>query len=263
MGVILTALDDSPAAEPVLGTGERFGKLLDTPLRVLHIGNRLPARLHLAGVPVRLEGCGVADAGNVADVGGVVDALVAAGDQPDVIALVLGARSRTDDRRPLGRTALGVATGTGKPIVVVPPDADPHAGLDRVLVPLEGTARTSMAPQALIGLAPDATLDVVVLHVIEPHRLPSFTDQPQHEHPAWAREFLARYCPWEEGIVQLLTRVGCAEELIPLVAGETGRDLVLLGWSQRLPPGRARVVRAVLRRTRLPVVLVPLPPTVG
>lgn len=247
MGVILTALDDSPAAEPVLRTGERIGKLFDAPLRVLHIGNRLPARLHSAGVPVRLVG------------GDVVDALVAAGDQPDVIVLVLGARARTDDRRPLGRTALGVATGTSKPVVVVPPAADPHAGLDRVLVPLEGTALTSTAPQALIDLAPDAALDVVVLHVIEPHRLPAFTDQPQHEHPAWAREFLTRYCPWGIGTVQLLTRVGRTEELIPLVARESGRDLVVLGWSQRFPPGRARVVRAVLQRTRLPVVLIPLP----
>src|SRR5262245_20073522 len=134
MGVILTALDDSPAAEPVLRTGERIGKLLDAPLRVLHIGNCLPARLRCAGVPVRLVG------GDAVNAGDVVNALVAAGDQPDVIVLVLGARARTDDRRPLGPTALGVVTGTGKPIVVVPPAADPHAGLDRVLVPLEGTA---------------------------------------------------------------------------------------------------------------------------
>jgi nucleotide-binding universal stress UspA family protein len=247
--VVLAALDDSPMARPVVGTAYRVGKLVGAPVQGLHVGTRLPARLRSAAVPIRLLR------------GDVVGALVAAGDRPGVAAMVIGARGDPDDPRPLGGTAMGVATGLGCPVVVVPPAADPHVGLERILVPLEGTAATSVAPQALIGLAGTATLDVVVLHVLEPDRLPSFTDQPQHEQLAWAREFVARYCPWGMGTVRLLTRVGHAEDLIPLVAREAGRGLIVLGWSQRFSPDRARVVRAVLRRTPLPVGLVPLTPS--
>jgi nucleotide-binding universal stress UspA family protein len=249
MDVVLAALDDSPTVEPVLGTADRVGKLFGAPVQALHIGTRLPARLRSVPVSVGLLH------------GDVVDVLVAVGDRPDVVAMVIGARGHPEDHRPLGSTALSVATRLGRPVVVVPPTADPSPELERVLVPLEGTPATSAAPRGLISLVAKAALDVVVLHVIEPDRLPSVTDQPQHEQPAWAREFVARYCPWGIGTVHLLTRVGRAEDLIPLVAWEADPDLIVLGWSRRFSPDRARVVRAVLRSTPFPVVLVPLAPS--
>ena len=88
--------------------------------------------------------------------------------------------------------------------------------------------------------------------------IPPFTDQPQHEHSAWATEFVARYCPWGVGSVQLEVRIGRAEELVPRVAAESGCDLIALGWAQELAPGRAPVVRAALERSHRPVMLVPV-----
>jgi hypothetical protein len=58
--------------------------------------------------------------------------------------------------------------------------------------------------------------------------------------------------------VRLETRVGRSDELVPIVAAECGCDLVALGWSQELAPGRAPVVRATVERSHLPVLLVPV-----
>ena len=100
--------------------------------------------------------------------------------------------------------------------------------------------------------------DVVALHIHDEGSIPSFTDQPQHEMPAWTREFIHRYCPWGIGDVQLETRIGRIGELVPIVAEQCGCDLIALGWSQQLAHGRAPVVQETLQRSHLPVLLVPV-----
>src|SRR5262249_41440650 len=110
----------------------------------------------------------------------------------------------------------------------------------------------------IIELAPEVELEVVALHVYDLDSLPAFTDQPQHEQPAWTLEFLQRYCPSGYRDVRLETRVGRSGELVPLVADEQSCDLIALGWSQELAPGRAVVVRETLERSRRPIFLVPV-----
>jgi nucleotide-binding universal stress UspA family protein len=112
----------------------------------------------------------------------------------------------------------------------------------------------------LIELAADAELDIVALHVLGLETIPAFTDQPQHEHAVWAREFLARHCPWGADAVRLEMRLGRSEDVVPLAAREFDCDLIVLGWSQEFTPSRARVVRATLERSTVPVMLVPLTP---
>jgi hypothetical protein len=125
-------------------------------------------------------------------------------------------------------------------------------------VPLEGTVSTSLAPKRVLELAAEASLDIVVLHVVDEASLPAFTDQPQHENEAWAREFLERYCPLGLGGLKLELRVGTPEELVPQVAQEVDVDLIALGWSRELEGDRARVVRAALSRAHRPVLLLPV-----
>jgi hypothetical protein len=168
-----------------------------------------------------------------------------AADAEHVVALVL----------PLEATALQLATALAKPVLVVPPDAAVTRAFRRVLVPLEGTRSTSLAPRSIVELA--GKIDVVALHVHEEDSIPAFTDQPQHEHAAWEQEFLARWCPWGIGSVQLESRVGRAADVVPVAAHECGCDLIALGWSRELEAGRAPVVRAALERSRVPVLLVP------
>jgi nucleotide-binding universal stress UspA family protein len=246
---VLAALDNSSAAKPVLATAVALAELYDASLEALHVyadGDRVAAAAATtAGVPLH-------------EVRGVpVEQLIDAAKRDDVAALVLGARGGRFGKRPLGSTAVAVATEVAKPVAIVPPDTAEPGRLHRVLVPLEGTVSTSLAPRSVIELARDAHLEVVVLHVLEEDSLPSFTDQPQHEESAWADEFLARHCPWGMEAATLETRVGRREEVVPAVAAEIAADLIALGWTRQLEPGRAPVVQAALART-VPVVLIPV-----
>lgn len=250
MTKVLAAVDNSVVCKAVLETARALGDVLGADVEALHVGDgderTVTAATESAHVPLRFAR------------GDVVEALVEAGDAEEVVAVVIGARGMPNDPRPLGSTALAVATSLLKPVVVVPPDCGRSAPLRRVLVPLEGTGPTSFAPRSIIEVARDAELDVLVLHVHDADSLPSFTDQPQHEGVAWGQEFLARYCPWGVGVVRLETRVGTTAAVVPAVADEAGCDLIALGWSQDLEAGRALVVRAALERARIPVMLVPV-----
>ena len=251
MTVVLAALDNSMATNPVLVTARALARVLGARVGAIHVVTDRESTPHdaaaAAGVPLRVAS------------GSVVDQLMEAAADEDVAVLVIGARSSPADPRPLGSTAFAVATSVSKPVVVVPPDGRIAPRLRRVLVPLEGTTSTSLAPRAIIELALEAEVDVIGLHV-------QAADEPlaltaQHEHEAWAREFLARYCPWGIGTVQLERRVGRSDELVPLVAEQAGCDLIALGWSGSLASGRAPVVRAALERSHMPVMLMPVQPT--
>jgi nucleotide-binding universal stress UspA family protein len=250
MTTVLAALDNSLAGKPVLATARALARMLGAQVSAVHVvtDHDGTARnvAETMDVPLRIAS------------GPVVDRLLEAGRNDDVTAVVIGARGTPGGRRPLGSTALAVATSLLKPVVIVPPEARIAPELRRVLVPLEGTTSSSLAPRSIVELACGAKLDVIALHVHEEEDIPAFTDQPQHEHEAWAREFLARYCPWGIGAVSLERRVGRSDELVPEVAEQAHCDLIALGWAQALAPGRAPVIRATLERSRVPVMLVPV-----
>jgi nucleotide-binding universal stress UspA family protein len=250
MTTVLAALDNSLAGNPVLVTARALARMLGAELNAIHVQTDHDATAwnvaEAMGIPLRVAK------------GPVVDRLLQAGRNDEVTAVVIGARGTPGGRRPLGSTALAVATSLLKAVVVVPPEARIAPELRRVLVPLEGTTSTSLAPRSMIELACSAKLDVIALHIHEEEDIPAFTDQPQHEHEAWAREFLARYCPWGIGTVRLERRIGRSDELVPLVAEESRCDLIALGWAQALAPGRAPVIRTTLEHSHVPVMLVPV-----
>ena len=250
MKKVLVALDNSLAGKSLLAAASTFATLLDAEVEAVHVrtdGQRT-ARNTAATAGIRLQ----------TTTGPVVGRLVEAGVASDVVALAIGARGTPSGRRALGGTASAVASVLPKPVMIVPPDADPPAVFRRVLVPVEGLISSSLAPGWLFEPAREAGIDVVALHIHDEESIPAFTDQPQHEHSAWAAEFVRRYCPWSIENVRLETRVGRIGELIPLVAAENGCDLIALGWSQELSTVRAPVVRETLARSHLPVLLVPV-----
>jgi nucleotide-binding universal stress UspA family protein len=250
MRKVIAALDNSLAAGSVaaaaLGLARLFGARGDA-VHVGEDGDRIAAgAAAAAGLELRrLEGP-------------TVPALIEAAEDEDAVALVVGTRGLPTGGRAIGSTALELITSLLKPVVVVPPNAARPQVLRRVLVPLEGTLSTSLAPKALIELAEDADVEVVILHVHDAETLPGFTDQPQHEGTAWREEFVARYCPWGIGKVTMQVRLGRREEEILRAVKETQPDLVALGWAQELAAGRAPVVRELLERGRIPVLLLPM-----
>lgn len=249
MSRVVAALDASTAAQPVLATAVALAGHLGAQVEAVHVleGTAEAIRDLAASLVVPLRACS----------GAPVPVLVAAASEPDVVVLVLGARSRRDGPRPAGHVALACATRLDKPVVLVPPELAAPGRLERVIVALDDTEHKAAALRDTIVLARRCGLDVVVLHVHEEASLPFFEDQPQHELPSWSREFLVRNCPHAHEL-RLERRVGRASELLLRVACELEADLIALGWSRRLEPGRATVVRETLAASAVSVMLVPL-----
>lgn len=246
---VLAALDNSAGVKPVAEFAAALARVLGANVDGLHVRtnglDRARAAADHAGIPLRIEG------------GDPAACLRREAEAGDVAAVVLG-QSRRPGTGPVGAVALELLTMLPKPVTVVPSDAA-HAGrLGRILVPLEGTRSTSLAPRRTIELAREAGLEIVLLHVVGPASVPSFTDQPQHETASWAREFLARYSPCPPEDVRLEIRVGEPDENVVGVAREIDADVIALGWAQELAGGRAAVVRAALEQARLPVFLIPV-----
>lgn len=246
---VLAAIDAEPGAEPVLEVARSIAELFDADVEALHVREGdAPAPRDLARrAGVRLQ----VSAGIPAEV------IIDAARDPDVAAIVLGARRATTGRRPVARKALEVITQVSKPVVVVPPNIVHQARIGRMLVPLEGTSESSAAIESTIALAARRGIDVVVMHVHAPDAVPPFQDQSHHEGPAWKREFLARFMSAPHARVAVIESVGAASEHIAAESRGSDADLLALSWSQDLAPGHADVVREALMTSTMPVLLVP------
>ena len=250
MTTVLAALDSNASGRPVLTAAVALADMFDSTVTGLHVREEaLSAATELA----RAAGVELREVS-----GSPVDQIVNAAQDPDVAALVLGARGVHGGPQPAGHTALQVITRIPKPVAVVPPHAHPPERIDRILVPLEGTSESSQALDETIRLAHRRGLEVLVLHVHSPATVPAFSDHDPHATLAWDREFLSRYVSTPHDRVTLLRRLGVPADDVVAVADETGSNLIVLAWSQDLAPGRARVVSETLAHTGIPVLLLPV-----
>ena len=249
MTTILAALDNSLASGSVLASAQALSALLGSHVEAVHVQTNghhtVRDMTDAAGIALRTT------------TGSVVDRLVEAGEVHDVVALAIGASITPASPRPL------VAPRRPSPSHCASRCSSYHRTRSRhrrsdACSSLSRGVSTSLAPRSLFEVASGERVDVVALHIHDEDSIPSFTDQPQHEMPAWTREFIHRYCPWGIGDVQLETRIGKIGELVPIVAEQCSCDLIALGWSQQLAPGRAPVVQETLQRSHLPVLLVPV-----
>jgi nucleotide-binding universal stress UspA family protein len=239
MATVLAALDNSLAANPVLVAARALARVLGDRLEAIHVlgdgVGEAEGAARGAGVPLRVAN------------GPVVERLVEAGEADDVSAMVIGARGTVASSRTLGSTALAVVTSLHIPVVVVPPGAEVAPRLRSALVPLEETTSPLLTPRSTVELAPSDQVDVIALYV-----------GGGHYDEEWTREVLARYCPWGIGEVRLERKAGSREEVVSSAAKESNVDLVVLGWALELSDERGPVVRAVLERSKVPVMLMPV-----
>lgn len=150
-----------------------------------------------------------------------------------------------------------VVQHSARPVILVPAAArGRQRQIRRVLVPLDGTAESAAAVAETADQFARAGVDLVVLHVFDAETVPRFWDQAAHARGVWAEEFLARFCA-QPG-VRLELRSGVAGEHVLDVAAAEQADLIALGWSQQLDPGRARTVRRAVLDAVVPVMLVPM-----
>lgn len=144
-----------------------------------------------------------------------------------------------------------------RPVLVVPVKKRLLATtqVDRVLVPLDGTAVSADTVAETVGMFCARGIDVVVLHVFEQSTVPKFWDQAEHARKSWAEEFLARFC--DRPTARLEMRSGAPGAHIVDVAMAEHADLIALGWAQNLSAGRAHTIRAALANSAIPVLLLP------
>ena len=171
----------------------------------------------------------------------------------------------------LGSVAEQVILDAHCPVLLVQPERglEPWA-LRRILLPHDGTPTTTAAIDPAGDLAELTGAEVLVVHVaapgapapVEPGSFvaPRYLDQPQHEWPAWASEFISRMSalghPPTEVQLTLLMAAGDPGEQIVRVSRERESDLVVLAWHGSWEPQRAATMKRVIRDARCPVLLV-------
>lgn len=249
---VLAAIDDSPAAAPVLAAASTLATLLDATLEAIHVheAGKHTARAvaEHAGVELRIID------------GDPTTEIVRAADDPDVALVVIGARAHPGGSRPAGHITCSALEQLAKPVLVVPPETQPAGAaraVRRALFPLEGTERSSTAVTDLMHRLASAGVELVGIHAFAAS-VPAFWDQPAHAHQSWSDQFVANWCA-EPGI-DLHLRRGSPAGTIIAVADQQDVDLIAIGWSQDMSAGRAEVVQAVLSTAHVPILLVPVPP---
>jgi nucleotide-binding universal stress UspA family protein len=271
---VLLAHDGSPAAAKAIPTAIGLADQLHDLVRVLHV---IPA-----GSDIDLRALQEMAALDNVEVlccrGDIVPRLLHEAKEPAVDVLVLTTHGRNvEPRGRLGHVTEGVIAATTVPVLVVQPETAPmvneHLPLfKRLLLPLDGTRATASLLRPAIEFAARLKASIDVLYVASEigsgreHEsgqmtAPEYIDQPQHEWPQWASEFLERFCVQcagcpEDMPLELYLKHGDIAAQIVEFALEKEHDAIILARRSNLEPGRARVLRAVLRQTSCPVLLV-------
>jgi hypothetical protein len=256
---VLAAIAPDLAASRVLAGSAMIAQLLRADVEALHVqesrrGDQAQDRdetaaaaaaaAGAAGVPIRmLRG---------QPIGEIAEAAAAS----DVVAVALGSRG-TVRAETTGHTALALIAAVEKLVLVVSPQAVVRSSLRRMLVPLDRDLISATAVGSVLHGAASADVEVVVAHIQEEETLPAFGDHLAHEVQAWSEEFVARRLPQSQG-TRLELRVGEPAERILEICEHCGCDLVALGWRRDLSAGRARIVRAMLAQSPVPVLLAPI-----
>lgn len=248
---------------------------LGAPLRVATAGATTPAPQDLAqqmSIPVeQLDDVAIENiTGNLAD----ATIRIANALQRVIVVLVIRFQDEVppDGAQTLGVSAQQVLEKITGSVLAVPPDRELNGWhLRRELLPQDGTPNCASALAKVIGRFMQLGIENLVLRVAgaqvgqpnEPGSLatPRYVDHPQYEWETWGREFLDRVTgmganPGASGLRLLMASGEPAVEILR-VAQEEAVDLIVLPWHCAFGSGRAHMVKAVLRDTSCPVLLLP------
>jgi nucleotide-binding universal stress UspA family protein len=186
--------------------------------------------------------------------------------------MIVMCTSTEDDAGPdcFGPVMEAVLGATPTRIVLVGPECDHDRWtLRRVLLAHDGTPSSDLATAPAAELAQRAGAEVIALHVAaggeryrkQPRSLPSpqYIDQPQHEWPAWANEFLNRMlavgAPLSSVSFKLVVTGGQPGSEVAEVSRERDADIVVMAWHGRWNAPQSPT-KVVLRTAGCPVLLV-------
>lgn len=272
---IVTLLDGRECAQAALPVASALRDLEHATLHVVHAGDALRATSRELLEPhgldrASLRGCVVIHAASNDAPRTVLD--LAARERAD--AIVLCTRGPSDPPgRSLGACARCVLAEATSPVVLVRPDgAIADWSLGEVLLPHDGTPTTSAAIRPAAAIARSADAKLLALHVATPGtrprgepgslRVPRYLDQPQHEWPEWASEFIERIessSALDRSRVRLFLGQGETGSEVLRVAEAEGADLIVLAWHGTLEPEHAQVFKALLRHAPCPMMVLRVP----
>jgi nucleotide-binding universal stress UspA family protein len=276
--LVLVALDGSPASAMALPAARAVASQLDAILEILFVSERAASISPASVDPIQayLEHEHVA--AHIRHVAGCdpAQAILRATEEEDVSLVVLTTHGREiEPERELGSVSEKVVASVARPILLIRPEAAVSniarpSELRRLLVPINGTLSTCELLQPAVALARELGASLDLLHIASPgHSPPSergaltgprFVDQPQHEWPAWCHEAVSRMAQGmhleSDQPVHVFLASGPISEAILNFAVDHHSDAIVLARSSRLEPDRAHVLRAILRRTPCPVILV-------
>ena len=267
---MLVPLDGSTNATAALSVARGLAHLMGATVVPIHVGrealapDELLGRMGLSAEDVR---------GLVIDqcTGSPAEAIVREAAARHAVLIVMCVPARPDGPLHAFGSVLGDVLRTAPcPVVLVPSIRGRHPwALRQLVLPHDGTPTSAAAIAPTADLASRAGAELVVLHVATPgaerpaesgtFAVPRYLDQPQHEWPAWSREFLERV----RGLghlaniekIRLVLAHGEASAAILEFARRNASDLIALAWRGSLEPERAQTIRRVIRDASCPVIV--------
>lgn len=189
---------------------------------------------------------------------------------PQPVLVMCASAGEQDGADCLGSVMETVLAGTPARVVLVGPECDQQNWqLRRVLLAHDGTPSSDFATAPAAELAQRAGAEVIALHVAaggeryrkQPRSLPSpqYIDQPQHEWPAWANEFLNRMlalgAPLSSISFNLVVTGGQPGSEVAEVSRERHADLVVMAWHGKWEAPHSPT-KVVVRTAGCPVLLI-------
>ncbi len=265
--IILVPLDGTKQALAALPVARALGEIERTALHILHVSESGPAtelRERLGAEASLLDGLTTE-----ARIGAAAVQILQVAREIRPRIIVMCKHSGTEPGKTLGRTAMKVLHDAPCPVVLVLPERGTTPWhFHHVIVPHDGTPTTSAALPPAAELAARGRAELLVVHVTnvraapaEPGSLttPRYVDQPQHEWPAWAAEFvnrLACICPLGPVHVRVLLARGDTAVEIQRLSEKQSTDLIVLAWRGRWEAPRAATLKNILSGARVPIMVV-------
>lgn len=267
---ILVALQDSQDAAAAVPAAKLLARLEDATLHFLYVGASAGEGRDL------LKELGLTSedlhGGVLNQVDRTPEAIAAAANNTPSPLVIANARPVGNDlESPLGVLCDAVLSSPLSQVLIVPPDWNGNSwGLQKIVLAHDGSPSADAAISTAANLARRAGANVIALHVaarkapqfaeIGSLPAPRYIDQPQHEWPAWANEFMQRMIALGASPAavnfKLLVTGGQPGSEIADFAVENHADLVVMAWHGRWEAEHAGTLRVVIRRSACPVFLV-------
>jgi nucleotide-binding universal stress UspA family protein len=266
---IVLALDDTVNSRSAIPVVRRLSELYHATIHVTYIGegaldwNEAAARL---GLSADEEHGIIFEPGQADAIAAVTDLAI---QLPNALIVMSTDAGRTTDKDHFGSVTESVFASKPKRALLLPLNGGNKPWrLRRILLAHDGTPTCHAATASATELAHRAGAQVIALHVAargeersaEPGSIPAplYVDQPQHEWPAWAEEFMNRITgsapPWSVQL-ELVVTGGQAGSEVAKVARDRGVDLVVMAWHGHWER-ESCATRVVVRNSDCPVLLV-------